>query len=71
MSDAESTGPIDIEDQQRILRTLWQPHTGQQAVMEHPARFRIVACGRRWGKSEMCAHLGLEYALENPGATVW
>lgn len=71
MSDAESDDSMDTEDQQRILRTLWQPHPGQRAIMDHPARFRIVACGRRWGKSEMCAHLGLQYALEIPGSTVW
>jgi hypothetical protein len=34
-------------------------------------RFRVVACGRRWGKSEMAAHLALERALETAGATVW
>lgn len=58
-------------DEDRLLTSLWQPHPGQRAIMEHPARFRIVACGRRWGKSAMAAHLALEYALENPGATVW
>ena len=58
-------------DNVEVLRSLWQPHPGQQAIMTHPARFRVVACGRRWGKSEMAAHLALEYALENAGATVW
>ena len=28
-------------------------HPGQMAVMRHPARFRVVACGRRWGKTEL------------------
>ncbi|WP_331235145.1 phage terminase large subunit [Natronorarus salvus] len=62
---------IGAGEQVRILRTLWKPHTGQRAIMDHPARFRIVACGRRWGKSEMCAHLALERALEEPDTTVW
>ncbi|MBN2472799.1 MAG: hypothetical protein JXN59_18895 [Anaerolineae bacterium] len=26
-------------------------HPGQAAVMAHPARFRVVVCGRRWGKT--------------------
>jgi hypothetical protein len=39
--------------------------------MRHAARFKIVACGRRWGKSEMCAHLALERALATPNTTVW
>lgn len=63
--------PIDTDEQVRILRSLWEPHAGQRAIMEHPARFRVVACGRRWGKSEMGAHLALERALEENGATVW
>ena len=28
-------------------------HPGQHAIMAHPARFRVVACGRRWGKTEL------------------
>jgi len=59
-----------VTEQQHILRP-WEPHPGQQAIMARPERFRLVACGRRWGKSEMAAHLALEYALENGGATVW
>ena len=30
---------------------LHRRHPGQQAIANHPARFRIVMCGRRWGKS--------------------
>jgi hypothetical protein len=26
-------------------------HEGQRAVVAHPARFKVVMCGRRWGKS--------------------
>jgi hypothetical protein len=66
MSDA-----ADVDEQQKILKSLWEPHPGQRAVMDHDARFRVVACGRRWGKSEMCAHLALEYALAEPNSVVW
>jgi hypothetical protein len=69
--DTEGADPDAIEDQQQVLRSLWEPHPGQRAIMERPERFRIVACGRRWGKSEMAAHLALEHALENTAATVW
>ena len=61
----------DAEENVRYIRALWDPHPGQAAIMDLPARFRIVAAGRRWGKSKMAAHLALEHALENPGATVW
>lgn len=29
-----------------------RPHVGQRQVLDCPARFRVLACGRRWGKSE-------------------
>ena len=28
-------------------------HLGQAQVLDHPARFKVVACGRRWGKTEL------------------
>ena len=61
----------DAEESVRIVRSLWEPHPGQRAVMDLPARFRIVAAGRRWGKSSMAAHETLRYALENSGVTIW
>jgi hypothetical protein len=61
----------DPEEQREILRSLWEPHPGQEAIMTHDTRYRIVVCGRRWGKSEMAAHLALERALETLNATVW
>jgi len=32
-----------------------QVHEGQAEVLDSEARFRIVACGRRWGKTVTCA----------------
>ena len=29
-----------------------KPHTGQEAILTSKARFRVVACGRRFGKTE-------------------
>ncbi len=29
------------------------PHPGQAQVLDSPARFKVVACGRRWGKTEL------------------
>jgi hypothetical protein len=66
-----SENAVDAADNVEMLRSLWKPHPGQAVVMNHGARFRVVACGRRWGKSEMAAHLALKYALEESGATVW
>ena len=33
--------------------TLRLPHPGQQEILQSPARFKVLACGRRWGKSEL------------------
>jgi hypothetical protein len=30
-------------------------HAGQKAAFNSPARFRVVVCGRRWGKSSLAA----------------
>jgi len=66
--NSDDTSP---EENVRILRSLWEPHSGQRAVMNLDVRFRIVAAGRRWGKSVMAAHEALARALEENGSTVW
>ncbi|MGQ9901944.1 MAG: phage terminase large subunit family protein [Fimbriimonadales bacterium] len=33
----------------------WHPHPGQQAFLSSPAPVRVLACGRRWGKTEVIA----------------
>ena len=50
-----------MEETKKITRTDffkaigYEPHEGQKAVHESGARYRIVTCGRRGGKSEMLA----------------
>jgi phage FluMu gp28-like protein len=42
-----------------ILKALeaarWKPHPGQREFLDCPARFRVLACGRRWGKTDAAA----------------
>ncbi|MCS6918775.1 MAG: terminase large subunit [Fimbriimonadales bacterium] len=33
----------------------WRPHLGQQAFLSSSASVRVLACGRRWGKTEVIA----------------
>lgn len=33
----------------------WQPHPGQREFLENRSRFKVLACGRRWGKTDACA----------------
>ena len=47
---ASAAGKHKTGTQQAIVR-LHKRHPGQQRVAAHPARFRVVMCGRRWGKS--------------------
>ena len=37
------------------LAPVWQPHPGQREFLENPSRFKVLACGRRWGKTDACA----------------
>lgn len=38
-------------------------HAGQRAIAQSPSRFRVVACGRQWGKTRLGCPLGLYYAM--------
>jgi hypothetical protein len=39
-------------------------HSGQRQVGRHPARFKVVGCGRQWGKTRVGAPLGIRAAAE-------
>jgi phage terminase large subunit-like protein len=44
-------------------------HEGQQTVAQHPARFQILACGRRWGKTRLGSLRCIATALQ--GGRAW
>lgn len=44
-------------------------HPGQHDVYRHPARFKVLANGRRWGKTRLGMTLCLEYGLH--GRRAW
>lgn len=50
------------------LAPIWKPHPGQREFLEHPARIKVLACGRRWGKTDACAVQAL-YALHRTRPT--
>ena len=37
------------------LSPIWKPHPGQLAFLEAKAKTKVLACGRRWGKTDACA----------------
>jgi len=49
---------------QRRRITLPHLHSGQEEAARSKARFRLLACGRRWGKTKLCAHEALRAMLE-------
>lgn len=47
----------------QVQITLHKLHPGQQAVAAHPARFKVVMCGRRWGKTAFGIRVACDRAL--------
>src|SRR5512137_1426183 len=39
-------------------------HPGQSVVRQHPARFKVLSCGRRWGKTRLGTLLCVAGALQ-------
>ena len=37
---------------------------GQLAIAQHPARFKVVMCGRRWGKTFLGVFLCFKAGIE-------
>jgi len=49
-----------------------QVHRGQAKILTDKSRFRVVACGRRWGKTVTCAKEIRDGLLDNgPGWLAW
>src|SRR5688572_22973458 len=47
-----------------------RPHAGQQQVLNSSARFKVLNCGRRWGKTKIGAHVLLNKARK-PNQMLW
>ena len=53
----------------KVKATLPSLHPGQRVVALHPARFRVLACGRRWGKTRLGSALCIKTAAD--GGRAW
>lgn len=58
-----------FEDNLKVLR--FRPHYGQAQVLQSDARFKVVGCGRRWGKTVYGTMTIIEAALKDPGPYAW
>jgi hypothetical protein len=47
-----------------------KPHSGQSEVIASGARFRVLDCGRRWGKTKLAAHI-LTKKSRKPNQMLW
>jgi hypothetical protein len=52
-----------------VIRLDVRPHAGQAQVHNDPARFKVLACGRRWGKTRLGVNECLEVAAA--GGRAW
>jgi hypothetical protein len=48
-----------------------EPHEGQKVILNSKARYKVVCCGRRFGKSILAVNTLLEHALTNSDHTYW
>ena len=48
---------------QQVEIRLIKRHPGQQRIADHPSRFRVVMCGRRWGKTSYGVREACDVAL--------
>ena len=51
-------------DTKEIPIILKKPHDAQKQVLNSKARFIVLMCGRRWGKSLICQNISIKDALK-------
>jgi len=49
----------------------WTPHPGQREILADDSRFKIVACGRRWGKTDLASKWLLRRAFAPESDLCW
>lgn len=48
-----------------------KPHSGQAHVLNSKARFRVMNCGRRWGKTKLAAHIFVKESRKESQMLWW
>lgn len=56
---------------EQILKIPYKPHPAQKQFHESKARFRILAAGRRFGKSQAAANEVIKFACTHKKSTSW
>ncbi len=63
-SDYDEEDDDDVDDDGNIEVNLPMPHAGQQQIIRSKARFKILCCGRRWGKSLVSQIIAINSILQ-------
>lgn len=58
-------------NQEQIFKIPYSPHQAQREFHNSKARFRIIAAGRRFGKSQAAVNESIKFALTHNRSTVW
>src|SRR3990167_11072161 len=54
-----------------IVTKLWKPHKYQQVIRKDKHRFKVISCGRRFGKTTLAINVLIERALQTPNGLFW
>lgn len=78
MADFERLKALAESDPQALQRLIssleskvMRPHPGQQVVLDSAARFKVMNCGRRFGKTKLAAKIILQNARKHKKMLWW
>lgn len=54
-----------------VSKKIVKPHPGQQIVLDSKARFRVMNCGRRWGKTVLAAKIAVSKTRKKDQMVWW
>lgn len=69
LADADPRAAMELLES--LEKIVVRPHKSQQEVLKSNARFRVLNCGRRWGKTKLAAHIALKKARKNNQMIWW
>jgi hypothetical protein len=67
---AEADPRAALELLEALESVVVRPHEAQKPVLASGARFRVLDCGRRWGKTKLSAKIALDKARK-PKQMIW
>jgi PBSX family phage terminase large subunit len=50
---------------------LWTPHVNQKKILADKSRYKVIVCGRRFGKTTFCVAHMVQHAMKNPRSLIF